>query len=249
MNYTNHIKFSDVSLRHKRYKGFSVDHINFELKDSEILMLIGKSGSGKTTLLNSITDKRIVSNGEIIFNDQNLPSLNKHKIRQIAKYIGFLDQIPNLILDDYVFENIIRSIRKPWYYRLLNITPVSTLNKVEEVLKTLDLSDHVNKLIQNLSGGQKQRVDIAKIFFQKPKLLLIDEPTTGLDYLNSEIVIREIKKLSEQFKAPVIISIHDLDIVKKFADKILIIQNNKPILINNSADLNIDEIRKKYETE
>lgn len=248
MSNTNHIKFLDVSIKHKRYKGFNVDHINFELKGSEILMLIGKSGSGKTTLLNSITDKKLVSQGEIVFNDQNLPSLSKHKIRKIAKFIGFLDQIPNLILDDYVYENIIRSIRKPWYYKFFNITPISVLNKVEEVLKTLDLSDHINKLIKNLSGGQKQRVDIAKIFFQKPKLLLIDEPTTGLDYLNSEIVIREIKKLSEQFKAPVIISIHDLEIVKKFADKILIIQNKKPILINNSADLNIDEIRKKYET-
>lgn len=63
MSNTNHIKFLDVSIKHKRYKGFNVDHINFELKGSEILMLIGKSGSGKTTLLNSITDEKISFTG------------------------------------------------------------------------------------------------------------------------------------------------------------------------------------------
>ncbi|WP_027122132.1 ATP-binding cassette domain-containing protein [[Mycoplasma] imitans] len=249
MEKNNYIKFSDVSIRHKKYKDFSVDNINFELQGSEILMLIGKSGSGKTTLLNSITNNKLVANGEIIFNNQNLVTLSKHKIRKIAKFFGFLDQIPNLVSEDYVYENIARIIKKSWCYQIFNITPISVLNKIEEVLTKLNLLQHMNKLIKDLSGGQKQRVEIAKIFFQKPKLLLIDEPTTGLDYLNSEIVIKEIKKLSKQFNAPVIISIHDLEIVKKFADKILIIQEKKPILIENSASLNIDEIRRKYETE
>ncbi|MDC4163515.1 ATP-binding cassette domain-containing protein [Mycoplasma sp. T363T] len=249
MDKTNYIKFSGVSIKHKKYKDFSVDNINFELYGSEVLMLIGKSGAGKTTLLNSITNNKLVSNGQIIFNDQNLLSLNKNKIRKISRSFGFLDQVPNLILEDYVYENITRNIKKKWWCQIFNFTPLSVLNKVEQVLAKLGLSDHINKLVKDLSGGQKQRVEIAKIFFQKPKLLIIDEPTTGLDYLNSEIVIKEIIALSKEFNAPVIISIHDLEIVKKFAHKILIIQNKTANLISNSDDLNIEEIKRKYDTE
>ncbi|MDC4184300.1 ATP-binding cassette domain-containing protein [Mycoplasma bradburyae] len=249
MDKTNYIKFSGVSIKHKKYKDFSVDNINFELYGSEVLMLIGKSGAGKTTLLNSITNNKLVSNGQIIFNDQNLLSLNKNKIRKISRSFGFLDQVPNLILEDYVYENITRNIKKKWWYQIFNFTPLSVLNKVEQVLAKLGLSDHINKLVKDLSGGQKQRVEIAKIFFQKPKLLIIDEPTTGLDYLNSEIVIKEIIALSKEFNAPVIISIHDLEIVKKFGHKILIIQNKTANLISNSDDLNIEEIKRKYDTE
>ncbi|WP_255565857.1 ATP-binding cassette domain-containing protein [Mycoplasma sp. E35C] len=243
----NKIEFKNLELKHQKYKDFTVKNINFELNGSEILMLIGKSGSGKTTLLNSITNKKLVSSGKILFNEQNLLDLNKSQIRKFARNIGFLDQVPNLIADDYVFENVLRNIKKKWYQRIFGYTSLKQLAKVEAVLEKLDLSEHINKLIKNLSGGQKQRVEIAKIFFQKPRLLIIDEPTTGLDYLNSENVVSEIIKLSKEFSCPVIISIHDLDIVKKFADKILIIKNQQTFLFENSDDLTVEKIKQKYD--
>ena len=199
-------------------------NINFDLPNRGLIALLGDSGSGKTTFLNMLSGLDTDYQGSIAIDKQDLSKINE-KERGVyrLKNIGFVFQNFNLLNLDTVIQNV----RLP----LESISNQSTksLNKrVNDVLRIVGLTFKKNERINNLSGGQKQRIAIARALINNPKIILCDEPTGALDSKTSIEIMRLLHKISQQ--SLVIISTHDVDLIKKYADKIIRLKNEKFIV-------------------
>ncbi|MEX6587065.1 ABC transporter ATP-binding protein [Paraclostridium bifermentans] len=186
-------------------KGISID-----VKNGEIVSILGPSGSGKTTLLNIILGITDCTNGNIIFNNENITNVAMEKR-------GF-----NIVFQDYAlfpnlnaYENII--------YGLKNKPKVSTREEVDELIALLGLKEHMKKKIEHLSGGQKQRVALARTLVMKPKILLLDEPLSALDGVIKESIKERIKQIAKEYNLTIIIVTHDPEEALTLSDKVLIL--------------------------
>lgn len=186
-------------------KGISID-----VKNGEIVSILGPSGSGKTTLLNIILGITDCTDGNIIFNNENITNVAMEKR-------GF-----NIVFQDYAlfpnlnaYENII--------YGLKNKPKVSTREEVDELITLLGLKEHMKKKIEHLSGGQKQRVALARTLVMKPKILLLDEPLSALDGVIKESIKERIKQIAKEYNLTIIIVTHDPEEALTLSDKVLIL--------------------------
>lgn len=186
-------------------KGISID-----VKNGEIVSILGPSGSGKTTLLNIILGITDCTDGNIIFNNENITNVAMEKR-------GF-----NIVFQDYAlfpnlnaYENII--------YGLKNKPKVSTREEVDELIALLGLKEHMKKKIEHLSGGQKQRVALARTLVMKPKILLLDEPLSALDGVIKESIKERIKQIAKEYNLTIIIVTHDPEEALTLSDKVLIL--------------------------
>ncbi|MGL5868247.1 ABC transporter ATP-binding protein, partial [Clostridium chrysemydis] len=164
-----------------------LDGISLDIREGEIVSLLGKSGSGKTTLLNIILGLTKQDEGEIIFKEKDLTNVS-------MKNRGF-----NIVFQDYaLFPNL--NAYQNIVYGLKNNKGASTKEEVEDIIKFLELENHLDKKISELSGGQKQRVSIARTLVLKPKVLLLDEHLIALDGVIKESIKEKIKSISKEFK-------------------------------------------------
>lgn len=191
-----------------------LDGISLDIREGEIVSLLGKSGSGKTTLLNIILGLTKQDEGKIIFKEKDLTNVS-------MKNRGF-----NIVFQDYaLFPNL--NAYQNIVYGLKNNKGASTKEEVEDIIKFLELENHLDKKISELSGGQKQRVSIARTLVLKPKVLLLDEPLSALDGVIKESIKEKIKSISKEFKLTTIIVTHDPEEALTLSDKVLIIDEGK----------------------
>ena len=172
--------------------------ISCEIKDGNICVLLGPSGSGKSTLLNIIGGIENSDSGKIKIGDEVVGEMKEKKLTQYRrKHLGYVFQSYNLIPNLTVKENI-----EVGAY--LSDKPLN----IDELLKTLGLWEHKDKIPNQLSGGQKQRVAIARAMVNNPKLLLADEPTGALDSKSGKQVLELFDMLNESGVTIVMIT-HD----------------------------------------
>lgn len=190
-------------------KQLAVDHVSIRVKEKTIYGLLGPNGAGKSTILKMLTGLLRPTKGEILFNGHPWS-------RKDLKEIGALIESPALYGNLTAYENLLV------HAKLLNLPD----SRIKEVLKIVDLENTGKKKASQFSFGMKQRLGIAKALLNDPKLLILDEPTNGLDPLG----IQELRKLIRSFPKQgmtVILSSHILPEVKQLADHIGIIQNGK----------------------
>lgn len=210
----------------KKYGNFvAVDDINFEIKKGEIVGLLGENGAGKTTTMNMITGFIEQTNGKILIDD--IDTLKRPK--KAKRKIGYMPEGVPLYTDLTVkeFVTFMAEIKK--------VKRKERKEKVEKTLKETGLFDVQNKLIKNLSRGYKQRVSLAGTLVSDPEILILDEPTVGLDPKQ----ITEIRSLIKKFgkKHTVILSSHILSEVSQICDKVIIINKGKIIAIDTPKNL------------
>ena len=170
----------------------ALNDVNIEIKDGEFVAIMGPSGCGKSTLLNILGLLDNPDDGEYNFLDQQVANFSERQRAKLRKgSIGFVFQSFNLIDELTVFENV----ELPLLY--LKVPSSERKEKVEEVLKKMDIMHRRNHFPQQLSGGQQQRVAIARAIVAKPKLILADEPTGNLDSANGEEVMRLLAELND----------------------------------------------------
>ena len=198
---------------HKSYKmGSSSLHvlkgINFDVKEGELVAIMGSSGSGKSTLLNILGMLDVADEGDYILDKVPIKNLNETKAAKYRnKFLGFVFQSFNLINYKTALENI----SLPLYYQ-----GVSRKERQEEAMDYLDrvgLKEWATHLPSELSGGQKQRVAIARAMASKPKVLLADEPTGALDSTTSYEVMDLIQKINEEGKTILVVT-HEKEIAQ-----------------------------------
>ena len=184
--------------------------INLAVEQGEICVLLGPSGSGKSTLLNIIGGIDSADEGEIRIKGERMGSMKEKQLTMYRrKHLGYIFQMYNLIPNLTVRENV-----EVGAY--LSSSPLD----VDELLQTLGLYEHRNKLPNQLSGGQQQRTAIGRAIVKNPDILLCDEPTGALDYHTSKEILKLIETVNEKYGNTVIMVTHN-DAIKYMADRVV----------------------------
>ncbi|MFO7816043.1 MAG: ABC transporter ATP-binding protein [Halanaerobiales bacterium] len=179
--------------------------IDLEIGAGEFSTVFGPSGSGKTTLLNIIGCLDKPTQGQIIFNGENVADLKKSELAAIRrKNIGFVFQSYNLIPVLTAYENVEFAIKI-----LEHLTKKDIHNKVINILNLVGLEGLENRKPNELSGGQKQRVAIARALVKEPKLVLADEPSANLDSKTSEDILEIMLEMNKELETTFLFSTHD----------------------------------------
>lgn len=210
----------------KRYGDHvAVDHISFTINDGQIYGLLGPNGAGKSTTMNILTGYLCANEGTVIINGYDI-----FKQPEKAKAeIGYLPEIPPLYTDMTVREYL------EFVCDLKKIGKAATFDEIERVSEKTGILEVLNRLINNLSKGYKQRVGIAQALIGSPSIIILDEPTVGLDPLQI-IEIRDlIKELGRDHT--VILSSHILSEVSAVCDEILIISHGKLVACDTPENL------------
>ena len=213
------------------YKSFHhttiLNDINLEIKDGEIISIIGPSGSGKSTILRIINHLIRPDTGKVYYNNQCITDKNAQKIRL---KMGMVFQQFNLFPHLTVIDNITLA---PVKLKLMN--EVTARKKALELLNTINLKDKAEHYPNELSGGQKQRVAIIRTLIMEPDIILFDEPTSALDPEMIGEVLDLIKKVADTGKTMVIVS-HEMNFVKKVSNRVLFIDGGKVIFDGKTKD-------------
>ena len=190
-----------------------VNNVTFSLeKEGEIICLLGPSGIGKTTLLHLLAGLLESSSGSIKLFEKELSDLSSHQLDRFRKNnIGIVFQRPHFVNSLTVKENL----QLAQY-----IANKKDNNRIENILKNLNIFDKSDKKTNQLSQGEKQRASIALAIVNSPKLILADEPTSSLDDVNCDNVIKLLKKQATDFGAQLIVITHDSRLKKHFKNSI-----------------------------
>lgn len=184
--------------------------LNLEIEKGEFCVLLGPSGSGKSTLLNIIGGIDVADEGSIIIEGEQLEDMTEKKLSLYRrKHLGYIFQMYNLIPNLTVRENI--EVGAYLSDRSLD---------VDELMRTLEIYEHRNKLPNQISGGQQQRTAIGRAIVKNPDILLYDEPTGALDYRTSKEILKLIETVNRKYGNTIIMVTHN-DAIKDMADRVV----------------------------
>lgn len=205
-----------------RIGGYTIlDNLDFDIEENELRVVLGPNGAGKTTLIDMITGRYKPAAGNIKFNGENITKLGPDKI--FVKGISRKFQVPNLYETLSVYDNVMVSLkheRKVLKYLFSKIS--ATENKrIWEILDFVMLADKAEDSVDTLSHGQRQWLELGMLVASEPKLLLLDEPTTGMTESGKQKTAELIKKISENHT--VMLVEHDMDIVRMIAKKVTVL--------------------------
>ena len=203
----------------------AVDNISFKIEEGEIIGLLGPNGAGKSTTMNMITGYIEPTEGEIIINGYDISK----KPRKAKSQIGYMPEGVPLYSDLTVKEFV------TYMAELKNVDRKTRKEKVEKIINQTGLKDVENKLTRNLSRGFKQRVSMAGALVGEPKILILDEPTVGLDPKQITEIRALIKELGKTHT--IILSSHILSEVSQICNKVIIINKGKIIAIDTPENL------------
>lgn len=197
----------------------ALNDISFEVEEGEFIAITGPSGSGKSTLLHTIAGLEKPSSGTVYFYNKDIYKMNKKDLTILRRQkIGIIYQFYNLIPTLTVEENILLPIE-------LDRKKVDK-EKLENILKFLNLENRKKHLPNELSGGQQQKVAIGRALMINPTIILADEPTGNLDTKSSSEIIQLLQKANKEYKQTIIMITHNLEIAK-LADRIIHIEDGK----------------------
>ena len=233
----------------KKYGNFTaVDNINFKIEEGEIIGLLGPNGAGKSTTMNMITGYIEPTEGEIIVNGYDISK----KPKKAKAQIGYMPEGVPLYSDLTVKEFV------TYMAELKKVDRKTRKEKVEKIIEQTGLKDVEKKLTRNLSRGYKQRVSMAGALVGEPKILILDEPTVGLDPKQITEIRSLIKELGKTHT--IILSSHILSEVSQICNKVIIINKGKIVAIdtpenlekkvesNNTTYVTVEDTENKIET-
>lgn len=238
------IRFKNVTKSfgsHQVLKG-----ISFEVKESEILFILGTSGTGKSVLLKNIVGLLKPDNGEIWIDGEEVSHFSEQQFFPIRKKCGMVFQHPALFDSLTVFENIAYGLRRQFKF-----TEDDIEQRVLKSLSLVHLKDINEKLPSEISYGMQKRVSLARTVAIEPKILLFDEPTTGLDPITTNAINRLIFDLSRELKTTSLVVSHDMHCALDIADRIIvldkgeIIEQGSPDELKNSSVILVQEFLKE----
>ena len=210
----------------KKYgKAVAVDDISFEIKEGEIVGLLGPNGAGKSTTMNMLTGFIEQTEGEIIVDGYNM--LKKPK--KAKREIGYMPEGVPLYMDLTVKEFV------TYMAEIKKVNKKERKEKVEKIIEQTGLKDVEKKLVKNLSRGYKQRVSMAGALVGEPKILILDEPTVGLDPKQITEIRNLIKDLGKTHT--IILSSHILSEVSQICNKVIIINKGKIVAVDTPENL------------
>ncbi len=229
------LELKKLNKTYKPKKGVPVQalkDISLSFEDSGMVFLLGKSGSGKSTLLNLIGGLDFADSGEIIIDGKSSREFKQSDFDSYRNtYVGFVFQEYNILNEFSVGENITLALELQ--------SQKSNSQRLEEVLKEVDLEGYADRKPNELSGGQKQRVAIARAIIKDPKIIMADEPTGALDSETGKAIFDTLKRLSKD--RLVIVVSHDREFAEQYGDRIIELADGEVI----SDDAKVSDREKK----
>lgn len=193
---------------------------NMILNEGENLVVMGKSGSGKSVMIKCVIGLETPDSGSIFVMNKEINRLEREVIDELRTEIGFLFQGSALYDSMSVRENLEFPLRRHTkkFGKIEDTTPL-----VMEALESVGLANAINLMPNELSGGMKRRIALARTLILKPKIILYDEPTTGLDPITSKEIILLMKSIQEKYNTSSIIITHDVDYAKAIANRMILL--------------------------
>jgi lipooligosaccharide transport system ATP-binding protein len=204
----------------------AVDGIDFDVFASECFGFLGPNGAGKTSTIRMITCVSPVTDGELLVDGLDV----RHDGRRIKARLGVVPQEDNLDPDLPVRQSLFV------YSRYFDIPAPVARQRIEEVLALFQLQDRANEVVDNLSGGMKRRLSIARALVSQPKILVLDEPTTGLDPQARHLVWQKLRLLKSQ-GVTMLLSTHNMEEAAHLCDRIVIMHLGRILAQGSPADL------------
>lgn len=195
-----------------------IKDVSFQVREGEIITIIGPNGTGKSTILKAISKRIKIASGDIMFHHENLLDMSLRDISKLMCMVSQSNQSPS----DMTVGELVGYGRLPykkWYERM----DAEDAEIVDWALKQTHMAAYRDRLVYRLSGGEAQRAWIAMALAQKPKVLLLDEPTTYLDIAHQLEVLELVKRLNKELAITVIMVLHDLNHAVQYSDKICVI--------------------------
>lgn len=202
-----------------------IHDINLDFRCGELTALVGRNGAGKTTLIRSILGE-LKHTGEIIYKGHDGQIISKPRIGYVPQQLYFDKSTPVTVTD---FLSALNGSRPVWMG-----ASAKEKKHIAERLNALECPEVANKKLGNLSGGQLQRVLLAAATDPMPDLLILDEPVSGIDASGLELFYKLVSSLRDNYHIAILLVSHDLPLIKKYADKIIVL--NKTIVISGDAD-------------
>ena len=211
----------------------ALDDVNLVIEDGEFLALIGHTGSGKSTLIQHLNGLLEPSSGRILVDDIDITN-KETKLTDIRKKIGLVFQYPEYQLFEETIEKDIA-----FGPNNLGLSQEEVFNRVKKSMEMVGLDYETYKDVSpfDLSGGQKRRVAIAGVIAMEPKVLILDEPTAGLDPKGRDDILEQIKILHEKYNMTIVLVSHSMEDVGKLAERIVVMNKGKVALMGKPADI------------
>ena len=197
-----------------------LDGFDLELYEGENLVVMGKSGSGKSVMIKCVIGLEQPDSGSILVMDQEINNLEQEELDELRTEIGFLFQGSALYDSMSVRENLEFPLRRHTkkFGVIEDTTPL-----VMEALESVGLAHAIDLMPNELSGGMKRRIALARTLILKPKIILYDEPTTGLDPITSKEIVLLMNSVQKKYNTSSIIITHDVDCAKVIANRMILL--------------------------
>lgn len=191
-----------------------LNNISFEVNDGEFLSILGPSGCGKTTLLKILIGIETPTSGKIYKDEKNITKYDPSK-----RKMGIVFQNYALFPNMTAFDNVMYALKIKYKNK------EKAKQEALEMIKLVNMEEHINKYPHQLSGGQQQRIAIARTLALKPDIILFDEPMSALDADNRLVLRRELKAIQKKFKTTMIYITHDQEEAFSLSDRVMVMNN------------------------
>lgn len=227
INHLTHIYGEGTAFEKK-----ALDDINLEIKDGEFIGLIGHTGSGKSTLIQHLNALLVPTSGEVLLNGENIYA-DKSKLKSIRQRVGLVFQYPeHQLFEMTVYKDVAYGPGN------LGLSQEEIDKRVRSAFETVGLGEDVyDKSPFELSGGQKRRAAIAGVLAMEPEVLILDEPTAGLDPRGRDEILDAVKKMHDMRKITVILVSHSMEDVAKLVNRIVVLYKGRTAIVGTPREV------------
>jgi phosphonate transport system ATP-binding protein len=222
--------------------------VSFTVRDGEFVALIGLSGAGKSTLLRCINRLVEPTEGQIVFDGEDITAASPQQLRMIRRSIGMIFQQFNLVERSKVITNVLSG--RLGYVNagksLVGIFPREETERAMANLERVGIPDKAQSRADELSGGQQQRVGIARALMQEPKLMLADEPVASLDPVLSDSILMYLEELNKKEDVTVICSLHIPALARRYGTRIIALKDGRLVFDGSTEEFDDDRFEKIY---
>ncbi len=224
-----------------RVSGYTIlNNLDFSIEENELRVLLGPNGAGKTTLISMITGQFKPTSGKIYFAGQDITGWAPDDI--FIAGISRKFQVPNMYETLSVYDNVMVSLqgdRKVFKYMFKRVTPEEN-DRIWEILEFIELAEKATDPVDTLSHGERQWVELGMLVASNPKLLLLDEPTTGMTEEGKDKTAELIKKIARTHT--VLLVEHDMHLVRQIADKVTVLHQGQVLAEGPLADVVVNPV-------
>jgi branched-chain amino acid transport system ATP-binding protein len=232
----------------------ALNNVSFEVKQGEVFSIIGPNGAGKTTIFNCINRYYDLERGELLFKGNNITRVNPHIVADLG--ISRTFQNTELFRNSTVMDNLLLGrhrhrrtnvLKEALFTQSVRKQEIENREKAEEIIDFLNLKPYRDRMVAGLPYGTQKIVELGRALAMEPELLLLDEPSSGMNTEETEDMVFWISDIKEQLGITIIIVEHDMKLVKELSDRVLALNFGTPITEGNPEEaLSHPEVIKAY---